>query len=1166
MKSPVSTHFSSLFFRLLMLCIGLGSYASASAQVDWCDSLDIQIPEPRFAKINFTDIPWVPAQKDQVANAWMEFDDGAGNTFRRRVTLKVHGQYSLIYPKRNFTLKLCADEWVGDSTYQMQIGDWLKQDGFHLKAYYTDRFRGVGTIAYRLFDQVTALRGDSAFAWQRAGIDHHNKALCHPDGFPCQVYVNGKFYGLYAWQLKKDHKNMNLSKDSAEHIHLDGILSDATLFNSSRIQWNQFEVRNPAKLYTMDGNRYDGDTPKELIDESSRYFNVPTDTPKVREAKQRSAQVKRYIQALSRYYAELTALEAAGDDRETLRDSIASCFDIPSLIDYVCFSYFLGNSDGFRKNWQWFTYDGHKWSVAPYDLDGILGHSGDVLLPATMSSLSTDYRLFGVNIGGPTYWLTRYYWDDICQRYELLRDEGVFTPDNFMALLTDWQERIGDNAYADEQKAWPSSPCYHTPEANDGWMTDGQWAGYSTIADYDASRIYEAGDKCRQSERVWTATTQVSGMEPCRQSGAPDSLPRVRQWLEDHELLYDAYLGYHGQPYTQRFVVDEKGWTTLNTMLSAPIPLGMAVYQVTDASAVRTRNGQKVSDLTLERVLRIEPYQSYLVHAQPGEYLLSGQCEPLDWKKYSNYLVTGMLTGMDEWSYVPKGQYVLQRVGGVTGFYPVNSAQKVSVEAWQAYLTPPSRVNPACFLFSGEGCDIVPPVEVDTTWLHELPVIELSYDSTAFNANTFISARLTYHDADTVKTYHCRVRRRGGTSLLLDKPNFAVKFYNDEGASRDVRFLSMRKDNNWILDAMASDYAKMRNRASMDLWLDFSRPPYHQEAEPNAVNGYRGKYVEVYANAEYMGLFCLMERLDRKQLKIKKFTTDEADSTQLVHRGLMYKAVSGNTVRTPFFYWQQNEPNDASSWYDGMQCEYPDVSQGEPWTWEPLRTNIYELAARTGTRFRYEVTKRFDIPVFIDYVLFVDLLYASDNIGKNFYTWFYDQSSSDQRLGITPWDIDASWGRDYLGARVAATTQLGNKSNFDTRMTKQWKGYADTLSIRYAELRDSLWSEQALVEHFDRYFELFSRTGVWQRELDRWETSKGKFRALVDEQEYIHQWIHDRLLYLDGIYGYVPPAAIRSVCEDSAEQSDRCYDLYGRPVAPGTGWVVRDGRLRFMGR
>lgn len=465
----------------------------------------------------------------------------------------------------------------------------------------------------------------------------------------------------------------------------------------------------------------------------------------------------------------------------------------------------------------------------------------------------------------------------------------------------------------------------------------------------------------------------------------------------------------------------------------------------------------------------------------------------------------------------------------------------------------------------GLGSSFSARAQVDTTWLRELPIIELTYDEASFGDKKFIPGQLVYHDADTVKTYHCRLRRRGGTSLLLDKPNYAVKFVKEDGEPRDVRFMDMRKDNNWILDAMASDYAKMRNRVSMDLWLEFSRPPYHQEAEPEAVNGYRGRYVEVYANGDYMGLFCLTERVDRKQLKIKKYTTDENDTTRLVHRGLMYKAVSGNTVRTPFFYWQQNEPNDASSFYDGMQCEYPDVTEGEPWTWLPLRSNIYELAARTGTKFKNEVPTLFDMPVFIDYVLLIDLLYANDNVGKNFFTWFYDQSSEDQRLGFTPWDLDTSWGRDYLGNRVSATTELGNKSNFDTRMRKHWKGYTDTLSVRYAELRDSLWAEQALYRHFDQYFDLFSRTGVGQRELDRWIKSKDKLRPFADEQEYIHQWIHDRLLYLDGIYGYEPAAIRQVMSEQGAASSTRYYDLWGRSVTHRRGLVITaDGKRHYL--
>lgn len=461
-----------------------------------------------------------------------------------------------------------------------------------------------------------------------------------------------------------------------------------------------------------------------------------------------------------------------------------------------------------------------------------------------------------------------------------------------------------------------------------------------------------------------------------------------------------------------------------------------------------------------------------------------------------------------------------------------------------------------------------PAVEqvVDTTWMADLPVIELTYNERLFNSDTFISGQMVYHSTDSTRRFRCTVRRRGGTSLLFDKPNYALKFFDHEGNSLDVGFLGMRKDNNWILDGMAPDHSKMRNRVSMDIWLAYSHPPYHQEEKPNAVNGYRGKYVEVYANGQYMGLFCLMERVDRKQLKISKFATKE-DGTPY-YRGLMYKVINGKETRTPYFYWNQNKPNDTSSYYDGVQCEYPDVKDGEPWSWDPLRKNIYYLAGYTGTTFYNQIGKYYDLPVFNDFMLLLDLLYAFDNVGKNYYCWFHDYSSNDKRLGITPWDLDVSWGRDETGVRVSATTHLSNKTNYHTRMSEHFMGYADTLSTRYAELRDSLWTEEALYGYFDRYFELLGRTGAWERDLNRWIDHYCKVRELSLEQEYIHEWIHDRLIYLDSLYGYIPPEAIRSVPMDKKPQTSPCYDLWGRRRNPSasfpSGLFIQDGKLQIV--
>lgn len=447
----------------------------------------------------------------------------------------------------------------------------------------------------------------------------------------------------------------------------------------------------------------------------------------------------------------------------------------------------------------------------------------------------------------------------------------------------------------------------------------------------------------------------------------------------------------------------------------------------------------------------------------------------------------------------------------------------------------------------------------DLTWMEQLPVIELSYDPSQFDTETFCPATFLYHSADSTCQFACSVRHRGGSSTVFAKPNYAVKFYDEAGASLDVSFLGMRSDNHWILDAAAGDYSKMRNRVSMDLWLDFSRKPYHQAQEKKAINGTRGRFVEVYVNGSYSGLFCLSERVDRKQLKLKKFKTD-AETGESYYRGLLYKALYSNGTRTPFFYYNEQPPtSDLIHEWDGMKNEYPDVLEGEPWSWDPLITSVNKLAFASSS-FRTNVETYYDLPVFIDYMLYLDLMCASDNVGKNYYCWFYDYTSGDTRMGYTPWDMDATWGVDWAGEPVATNRVMSNRSNFHYRMKASYRGYADTLSVRYAELRHTFWAEDSLYAYFDRYFQLFDETGALEREYERWHETNCRIRSVADEQQRIHQWIHDRLAYMDEEYHY-DPAAIRRPQSD-AERPARHYNLFGQPVSPHSpGLHVHDGRI-----
>lgn len=436
--------------------------AGIKSPVDWSKSTSVQIPEPRCAVVNITGINAMPTSKTVELTAYMEFHDMQGNYFRKKILCSAQGNSSMAYIKKNVKFDLLNED---GSEFDMKIGNWPVQDGFHLKAYYTDFFRGVGAVSYKVCDEIMRFNGilrDRPYkkalldmsSIKTSGTALNNPedltlqtdtgALCHPDGFPCIVYLNGVFYGIFSWQIKKHRKNYHLEKSKVEHIHLDGSLTTGYFWDGN-INWGAFEIRNPNKLYTMNGKKYDGDAPKELIDETSENYD-PENKDHVR-----SAQVKRYIQ---NFVARFRELKAKPD-----REKYEEIFDWENQRDYLIFGDVVKNSDGFHKNWQWFTYDGIKWYVGAYDLDmSFGGHFQGTNITAPLTGHITTSTAI------PTGYISRLYNTELEERYRELRDAGIIDADHIARKLEDWVQRISTENYELEYERWPNSPCinYYT--------------------------------------------------------------------------------------------------------------------------------------------------------------------------------------------------------------------------------------------------------------------------------------------------------------------------------------------------------------------------------------------------------------------------------------------------------------------------------------------------------------------------------------------------------------------------------------------------------------------------------------------------------------------------------------------------------------------------------
>src|SRR5690606_26557681 len=82
-------------------------------------------------------------------------------------------------------------------------------------------------------------------------------------------------------------------------------------------------------------------------------------------------------------------------------------------------------------------------------------------------------------------------------------------------------------------------------------------------------------------------------------------------------------------------------------------------------------------------------------------------------------------------------------------------------------------------------------------------------------------------------------------------------------------------------------------------------------AEPNAVTGVAMEYAELFVNGSYQGIYALSERIDRKQLKLKKYNGSI--------RGQLYQGVSWGA---PTFSFAPPYNDSLRSW-SGFEYKYP---------------------------------------------------------------------------------------------------------------------------------------------------------------------------------------------------------------------------------------------------
>ena len=285
-----------------------------------------------------------------------------------------------------------------------------------------------------------------------------------------------------------------------------------------------------------------------------------------------------------------------------------------------------------------------------------------------------------------------------------------------------------------------------------------------------------------------------------------------------------------------------------------------------------------------------------------------------------------------------------------------------------------------------------------------LPIINLkgTFD---YNYSNGKLSLLTPEETEPTTTL-LKAKWRGGSTNTVDKHkrNYKIKTLNEKGKKQEISLLGMREDNNWILDAGQVDLFRLRNRIATEIWNEFASKPYYALKEPKAKSGVAGKVVEVILNNEYRGIYSLTEAMDRKELKLKKYD----DINQEFH-GQLWKVSSWDKAQ--FWNIDKDYDNTKETWH-AFETKYPDFEDVNPTDYSPLYNAINFVVNSNDETFKKEIAEYFDIPVLIDYQIFLEVLKPIDNCGKNMYWGIYDVAR-DKKLTLAIWDLDASVGQDW---------------------------------------------------------------------------------------------------------------------------------------------------------
>lgn len=346
------------------------------------------------------------------------------------------------------------------------------------------------------------------------------------------------------------------------------------------------------------------------------------------------------------------------------------------------------------------------------------------------------------------------------------------------------------------------------------------------------------------------------------------------------------------------------------------------------------------------------------------------------------------------------------------------------------------------------------------------------------------------------------IKGRGNTSWHRDKRPYNIDFVKDDWETENpARVLGMPEGDEWALLAFWNDRSLMRLplAAYLGQYLDgMSWTP-------------RVRYVEVWINNDYRGLYCISEKIlrDDNRVDIKKLNAESTD----LSGGYILEATPEDghkskpiEMETQFktsrdginFIFKYPKPKNVTQAQRLWIKEYMDEFEAV------LRSDYYR-DLNTGYQ------KYINEDSFIDWTILHEMSKGCDNL---FHASVFVHKDRNGKLNMSsPWDFDLSFGNSGV------YTEDENWVRTHRWFGKLWQDerYAKKYIARYEMLKPLF---DKIPEILQANYEQLNTSGVLDREFDRfpqilWEykqdgdgrTTPTSYKGHV---QYLSEWIMSR--------------------------------------------------------